>query len=63
METITQSLARIEEQIYTFPYDADEYLQGVRDMMNLINGQEDNKEVADNILHIIALCKLNLKQG
>lgn len=50
-ETITQSLTRIENKIYSIPYDnLTLYLQGVRDMMNLINGQEKSEEVANTIL-------------
>ena len=46
-ETITQSIARIEQHIYSSPYDdLTDYLQGVRDMLNLINGEENNKEIA-----------------
>lgn len=51
METISQSAARIEQHIYSLSYDdLTEYLQGVRDMLNLINGEENNKEVADTII-------------
>ena len=50
-ETITQSLKRIESTIYNLPYDElNTYLQGVRDMMNLINGEENSEEVADTII-------------
>ena len=51
MGTIIQSLKRVEGRIYSLPYDdLSEYLQGVRDMMNLINGEEPSDEVADTIL-------------
>lgn len=61
-ETITQSLARIEDKIYIIPYDdLTPYLQGVRDMMNLINGQEKSKEVANTILWNLAERNLELK--
>lgn len=50
-ETILQSLKRIEDIIYTEAYDdLTEYLQGVRDMINLINGEEPCDEVADTII-------------
>ena len=50
-ETILQSLKRIEDIIYTEPYDdLTEYLQGVRDIINLINGEEPSNEVANTIL-------------
>lgn len=53
-ETILQSLTRIEKEIYTLPYDdLPLYLQGVRDMINLINGEEDSIEVADTVLFIL----------
>ena len=50
-ETILQSLKRIEDIIYTEEYDnLSDYLQGVRDMINLINGEEPCDEVADTII-------------
>ena len=53
-ETIIQSLKRIEDKIYTVPYDElPAYLQGVRDMINLVNGEEPSDEIADNIIYII----------
>jgi len=54
METTIQSLKRVEDRIYSLSYDdLSEYLQGVRDMMNLINGEEPSDEVADTILENI----------
>lgn len=54
-ETITQSIARIERRIYSSPYDdLTDYLQGVRDMLNLINGEENNKEIADAVLQSLS---------
>ena len=51
METILQSLKRIEDVIYSMPYDnLTTYLQGVRDMINLVNGEEYSAEVVDTIL-------------
>ena len=51
METILQSLQRIENIIYTEAYDdLTEYLQGVRDMINLINGEECSEDVANTII-------------
>lgn len=51
-ETITQSVARIEKQIYAFDYDElPDYLKGVRDFMNLINGEEENISIADYIIN------------
>lgn len=50
-ETITQSIARIEQNIYTLPYDdLDDYLKGIRDFMNLLNGEESNKDIADGVI-------------
>ena len=58
MKTIIQSLARVEKEIYTLPYDdLTPYLQGVRDMMNLINGEENSEEVAGTILSLFDKCK------
>lgn len=51
MGTIIQALNYIESKIYTIPYDSlTPYLQGVRDMINLVNGEEPSMEVADTIL-------------
>lgn len=53
-ETIIQSLNRIEKVIYSLPYDElTDYLRGVRDMINLINGEESSKSVADFIIEKI----------
>ena len=50
-ETILQSLKRIEDVIYTEPYDdLTEYLKGVRDIINLINGEEPSNEIADTVI-------------
>jgi hypothetical protein len=51
METILQSLTRIENKIYSVSYDdLTPYLQGVRDMINLVNGEEPAGDIADTIL-------------
>lgn len=51
METITQSLTRIEKIIYTLPYDElTGYLQGIRDIINPINGEEPNDLIADTVI-------------
>ena len=42
--TIIQQLKRIEQVIYTVEYDKlPEHLQGVRDMINLLNGYEQQE--------------------
>ena len=52
LETITQSVARIEENIYNIDYDElPDYLKGIRDFVNLLNGTENNKEIADSIIN------------
>ena len=53
-ETIIQSLNRIEKVIYSLPFDElTDYLRGVRDMINLINGEENSESVADFIIERI----------
>lgn len=53
-ETIIQSLNRVEKVIYSLPFDKlTDYLRGVRDMINLINGEENSKSVADFIIEKI----------
>lgn len=54
-ETILQSLAKIEYLIYQLPYDdLSDYLNGVRDMINLINGAESNADIANHVLEQVA---------
>jgi len=51
METILQSLTRIENIIYSVAYDdLTPYLQGVRDVINIVNGEEPSNDVADTIM-------------
>lgn len=53
-ETILQSLNKIEKTIYSIPYDKlTDYLKGVRDMMNMLNSEEDNASIADFIIEHI----------
>lgn len=53
-ETIIQSLKRVEKVIYSLPFDElTDYLRGVRDMINMINGEESSKSVADFIIERI----------
>ena len=50
-ETILQSLAKIEYIICQLPNDGlSEYLQGIRDMVTLINGEEPNADITSYIL-------------
>ena len=63
METIIQSLKRIEDKIYTIPYDElSDYLKGIRDMVNLVNGEEPSDEVADDIIYAINTAEEKHKQ-
>lgn len=53
-ETIIQSLARIENVIYSKSYDElSNYLKGVRDMINMFNGEESSESVASYIIEQI----------
>lgn len=50
-ETVTQALAKIEYTIYRLPYDQlSDYLKGVRDMINMLNGEENPTEILDHVL-------------
>ena len=50
-ETILQSLAKIEYIICQLQKnDLSEYLRGVRDVVNLINGEKPNADIANYIL-------------
>jgi hypothetical protein len=58
-ETIIQSLNRIEKVIYSLPFnELTDYLRGVRDMINLINGEESSCCVASYIIERIEETKL-----
>lgn len=44
----------VESFIYNVPYDKlDDYLKGVRDMVNLVNASEDSESIAKYILEQI----------
>lgn len=54
-ETILQSLKNIEYLIYKLQYeDLNEYLQGVRDIIELMNGEKSNVDIASHILEQVA---------
>jgi hypothetical protein len=58
-ETIIQSLYKIETVIYSLPYDElTDYLQGVRDMINMLNHENDSKDFADFIIEKMKEAKL-----
>lgn len=63
-ETILQSLKRVEDIIYSLPYDdLSEYLQGVRDVINMINGEEYSQEVADVIIENFEARKTDIEKA
>ena len=54
-ETILQSLKKIEYLIYKLQYeDLNEYLQGIRDIIELMNGEKSNVDIASHILEQVA---------
>ena len=54
-ETILQSLAMIEYLINKLQYeDLNEYLQGVLDMIELMNCEKSNADIASHILEQVA---------
>ena len=58
-ETILQSLRRIEQVIYSVPYDElTNYLKGVRDMINMLNGENDSKDFTDYVIEQMDESKL-----
>lgn len=58
-ETILQSLRRIERVIYSLPYDElTDYLKGVRDVINMLNGEESSCCVASHIIEKMDELKL-----
>ena len=60
---VALALKGIETVIYTLPYDSlTPYLQGIRDMINLINVEEPPLEVAETIIRNFNECKENFNE-
>ena len=60
---VALALKGIEKVIYTLPYDSlTPYLQGIRDMINLINVEEPPLEVAETIIRNFNECKENFNE-
>lgn len=60
---VALALKGIEKIIYTLPYDSlTPYLQGIRDMINLINVEEPPLEVAETIIRNFNECKENFNE-
>ena len=60
---VALALKGIEKIIYTLPYDSlTPYLQGIRDMINLINVEEPHLEVAETIIRNFNECKENFNE-
>ena len=60
---VVLALKGIEKVIYTLPYDSlTPYLQGIRDMINLINVEEPPLEVAETIIRNFNECKENFNE-
>lgn len=63
IEKILESLKKIEGIIYGVPYDdLTPYLQGVRDMVNLINGEEDSEAIAETVMSNMEKLKKEVQQ-
>ena len=57
---VALALKGIEKVIYSLPYDdLTPYLQGIRDMINLINLEERSSEVVETIIRKFNECKEN----
>ena len=57
---VALALKGIEKVVYTLSYDdLTPYLQGIRDMINLINLEERPSEVAETIIRNFNECKEN----
>lgn len=51
IEKVLESLGKVERIIYSVPYDdLTPYLQGIRDMVNLINGEEDSEAIVETVI-------------
>ena len=60
---VALALKSIEKVIYSLPYDSlTPYLQGIRDMINLINVEEPPLEVAETIVRNFNECKENFNE-
>ena len=54
-ETTIQALTKIEYTIYKLPYDQlNDYLKGIRDMINMLNREENPSEILDRVLEQMA---------
>lgn len=54
MKSTIQQLTEIEKIIFTLPYDElTPYLQGIRDMINLLNNEEQREDelLIDTVMH------------
>ena len=53
--TIIKQLEKIADYIYRVPYDElTDYLKGIRDMINLVNGEEqDGKELSETVYNAV----------
>ena len=54
-KTIIEQISAIKDYIYQVPYDElTDYLKGIRDMINLVNGEEqDGKELSETVYNAV----------
>lgn len=54
-KTIIEQISAIKDYIYQVPYDElTDYLKGIRDMINLLNGEEQNeKQLCETVLQAV----------
>lgn len=54
-KTIIEQISTIKDYIYQVPYDElTDYLKGIRDMINLLNGEEqDGKELSETVYNAV----------
>lgn len=54
-KTIIEQISAIKDYIYQVPYDElTDYLKGIRDMINLLNGEEqDGKELSETVYNTV----------
>lgn len=55
-----KELDKISKELYSIPYDnLNDYLRGVRDLLNIVNGSENPKSITKYILKEVKYVKRN----
>ena len=59
-----KELNKISKELYSVSYDSlNDYLRGIRDLLNIINGSENPKSITKYIIKEVKYVKRNIIQG